>query len=748
MSHASNADALSRGVVPPDADRARRRVGSMLALRNWRLAVRLTVLVAIPTVLGLTLAGFQITGAVRSGGVYGQVSQLAVLSQQVNGLAQAMEDERTATAAFVASGRPAAGRALLSRQYATTNRRATAVRQSVLGLGGYSAQTRSSAAAILAGIADLPGLRTQARSQSPALTVINGYSTAISGMFGVNDSIAGLSGNLALIVSEHTLGALARMEDDAALQQAILTGALAADHFEPGALTVLASATARQASDLALFRTTATPEQRWALSETMAEPPAARARAVERRAASSGAGPLVLGSGTRRQWAAGMSYTVGWLRHAKGQLAGWVAATAQGLHRGALRSALVTGGIALAALLLVLLVTTIIVRSVLRPLRRLEAAALHVATAGLPAQVSALGAAGNAGPPGSLASAGARAADEVGQVARAVERVHRQALRLAGDEARLRGSLNTVFLSFLRRSSSLLEPMLRQIDRLELEEDDPERLAGLFELDQLATRLRRNTDSALVLTGDEAPLRWTEPMTLLDLLRAALSETEQYGRVVLDVEPAVSIAASTALAAVAAVDIVHLLAELLENATTFSPATSQVRMSGSTTADGGWLVRITDRGQGIPAARLGQLNELLALPPLADAAVGTHLGLFAVAHLAARHGARVELTQPPGGGTAVDVHIPATLISPSARPAGPPVVLNVGQAAVPDTAGRETVPPTGAPLVGEPLLAAPLPPGPPAPGLSAQVAQTRLATFQQGSRRARAIARAKREAED
>jgi signal transduction histidine kinase len=755
MSHSSHldaapSDATSPSQVPPDADRTRRRAGSVLALRNWRLAVRLTVLVAIPTVLGMTLAGLRIADAARSSEVYGQVSHLAVLSQQVNGLAQAMEDERTATAAFIASGRPAAGRALLNRQYVTTDRRAAAVRQSVLGLGGYSAQTRSSAAAILAGIADLPGLRTRARSQSSVLTVIDGYSAAISGMFGVNDSIAGLSSNLALIVSEHTLGALARMEDDAALQQAILTGALAADHFEPGALTALASATARQASDLALFRSTATPEQRWALSKTMAEPPAAQARAVERRATAAGAGRLVLGGGTRQQWAPGMSYTVGWLRHAKGQLASWVASFAQGLHRNALRSALVTGALALAALLLVLLATMIIARSVLLPLRRLEAAALHVATTGLPAAVSALGAAGNAGHRGPLGPADVRPADEVGKVARAVDRVHRHALRMASDEARLRGSLNTVFVSFLRRSSSLLEPMLRQIDRLELGEDDPERLAGLFEVDQLATRLRRNTDSALVLTGDQPPPRGTEPMTLLDLLRAALSETEQYGRVVLDVEPAVSIAASTSLAARTAVDIAHLLAELLENATTFSPAASQVSMSGSTTADGGWLVRITDRGQGIPAAQLGQLNELLSRPPLADAAVATHLGLFAVAHLAARHGARVELTQPPGGGTAVDVCIPATLISPSARPAGPPVVLEPGPAAAPDTATRAAVPLIGAPSVGAPLLAAPLPPDPPAPApdLSAQVAQTRLTTFQRGSRRARAVARAKREAED
>jgi signal transduction histidine kinase len=718
--------------APPGADRARRQAGSVLALRNWRLAVRLIVLVAIPTVLGLSLAGLRVADATRDAAVYGQVSQLAVLGQQVNGLAQAMQDERTATGAFVASGRPPADAVLLNRQYANTNRRAAAVKRSVLRLGSYSARTRSSAATILADIAGLPALRTRAgRGDAPALTVIDGYSAAIRGLFQLDDSMANLSGNVALIVSMRTLGALARMEEDAALQQAIVSAALAEHHFEPGALAALTAAEARQASDLALFRSSATPEQRWALSKTLAELPAEQAPGVQRQAAAAGDGPLALSRGARQQWTAGMTYTVGWLRTAKAQLAGWVASFAQGLHRSAMRSAMATGTLALAALLLVVAATVIISRSMLRPLRRLESAALAVAETSLPAAVGAPGLAGNAGSARSLAPAGVRSTDEIGQVARAVDRVQQEALRLAGQEALLRGSRSAVFASYLRRSSSLLDAMLRQIDGLELAEDDPQRLAALFEIDQLATRMRRNTDSSLVLAGDQAPPRWTEPVTLLDLLRAAVSEIEQYGRVVLDVVPAVSIAASAALAGRAAVDIAHLLAELLENAATFSPATTQVRLSGAATHDGGWLVRIADNGRGVPAAQLRQLNELLARPPLADAAVARQLGLFAVAHLAARHGIRVVLLQPPGGGTTVEVRIPAALISAAARPEP---VLELGLPAGPDVASRAAVPFLGAPL----SALAPAPSFAAAgPGLSAQ---TRLASFQRGSRRARAVA--------
>ena len=214
-------------------------------------------------------------------------------------------------------------------------------------------------------------------------------------------------------------------------------------------------------------------------------------------------------------------------------------------------------------------------------------------------------------------------------------------MRLAGDEARRRGSLNAMFVTFLRRNSSLVEPLLWLIDRFELGEADPERLAALFEIDHLATRIRRISDSALVLAGDQAPRRWTEPVTMVDLLRAAISEIEQYGRVVLDVEPTFHHAQRSAAAAV---DIVHMLAELLDNATTFAPSMTQVSMSGRTARGGGWLVSIADCGVGMPEEQLRQLNEQLAHPPLADAAVDGPVGLYAVAHLAARHGIHVVIS--------------------------------------------------------------------------------------------------------
>jgi signal transduction histidine kinase len=649
MSQSRSADAAPPGALP-----AQRGAGSVLAPRNWRVACRLIVLVAIPTVLGLALTGLQVADATRSAEVYGQVGRLAVLGQQVTGLAQAMEDERAGTAAFIEARRPAAGLVALHRQYVITDGWGARVRRLVHQLGrGYPARTRAGAATVLASIAELPGLRRHAaQSQAPVLAVINGYSVATAGLFPINDGIADLSGKPTLISSVRALGSLSRMKDQASQQQVILGVALAEGSFAPGVRTALITAQAQQASDLASFRSSATPEESWALAATLAGPLAGQARAVEQRATTAGPGALALGAQASQQWEAGMSFTVGWTRHAEQQLAAWITTYTQSLQRSTMRSAIITGGVALAVLAVVLLATMIVARSLVRPLRRPEAAAADVAGARLPAEIRALDVAGNSG--------------HVVPVTPIDMRAHREAVRPAGEEPRLRGSVGAISASFFRRSHSLLERLLRLIDSLELSEDDPGRLASLFQIDHLATRMRRNSDSALVLAGHEAHRPWAEPVTLVDVLRAAVSEIEQYGRVVLDVQPAVSVNGS------AVADTVHLLAELLENATEFSPRTTQVIVSGHRVRGGGSLINITDGGMGMPEEHLRQLNWQLDHPPLADAAVDRHMGLFAVAHLAARHGIKVALGQPPDGGTTAEVHLPAALISQDAEPGGWP----------------------------------------------------------------------------
>jgi signal transduction histidine kinase len=599
----------SADAVPSVASADQRTADPVPAPRNRRVAWMLIVLVAVPVVLALALTGLRVTDATRKAGAYGQVGRLAALGQQVTGLAQAMAEERSGAAAFISNGRPAAGLPALRRQSAITDRQAARVRRLVSQLGhAYPAQTRAGAAQVLASIAKLPGLRTQtAQSQASALAVITGYSAATAGLFPVNDGIADLSGNFTLITSVRALGSLSRMIDHASQQQAILGVALAEGRFEPGALTALTTAQARQASDVASFRNSATTAESWALTETLARPPARQAQAVEQRAIAAGNGGLALGAQASQQWSAGMSYRVGWMGHAQQQLGGWITADAQALQRSAMRSALITGGAALGALALVVLGILLTARSMMRRQRQLEAPALAGAGAPLPSSVS------------------------------------------------------TVSAGFVWRSHSLVERLLRLIDSSELNEDDPERLAKLSEMDHLATRIWRNADSALVLAGHE-PSRPAEPLALVDMLRAATSEMEEYERVILDVQPGVCVSGS------AATDTVHLLAELLENATTFSPEATEVIVSGHAVYGGGSLITITDGGTGMSEEELTLLNRQLANPSLADVAVAQPMGLRTVALLAAQHGITVTLSTPPDGGTTTEVYLPAALISVDAEP--------------------------------------------------------------------------------
>ena len=268
--------------VPAGAATAQRTAGPAQAPRNRRVALLLIVLVAVLAVLALT--GLRVTDETRSGEAYGQAGRLAALDQQVTGLARAMADERSSAAAFISGGRPAAGLPALRRQYAITDGWAAGVRGLVAQLGhGDPAPTRVSAAQVMASIAKLPGLRGQTtQGQASALAVITGYSAATSGLFRVGDGIADKSRNSTLITSVRTLGALSSMIDHASQQQAILGTALAAGRFGPGALTALTTARARQASDLAAFRDSATPQESWALTETLARLPGRPWRAGSR----------------------------------------------------------------------------------------------------------------------------------------------------------------------------------------------------------------------------------------------------------------------------------------------------------------------------------------------------------------------------------------------------------------------------------------------------------------------------------
>jgi len=314
----------------------------------------------------------------------------------------------------------------------------------------------------------------------------------------------------------------------------------------------------------------------------------------------------------------------------------------------------ITAGIGLAGLLATIVFTILVGRSIIRRLGGLERTALQLAEVQLPDVVARLRRGENVDV-NAEAPALRVGRDEIGRVGQAFDLVRQTAIRAAVEEARLRQGLNDVFRSLARRSQSLLHRQLTLLDQMERRATDPEALDDLFRLDHLTTRMRRHAEGLVILAGAPPGRGWSSPVRMVDVMRGAIAEVEDYARV------SVATRSQAALAGSAVADVIHLLAELIENATTLSPPYTSVRVAGDTVANG-FAIEVEDRGLGMSSARLAELNDRLSNPPEFNPSDSEQLGLFVVSQLAKRHGIRVTLKASPYGGTAAIVLIPRHLV--------------------------------------------------------------------------------------
>ena len=330
------------------------------------------------------------------------------------------------------------------------------------------------------------------------------------------------------------------------------------------------------------------------------------------------------------------------------------------------RDAIINGALIVVVLGVSLVGAFVVARSMIRSLRRLQDTATKVAQDRLPELVKQLSESDPQDVDTSVESVGVHSRDEIGQVAAAFDDVHREAVRLAAEQALLRGNVNAMFTNLSRRSQGLIQRQLSLISELESREADPDQLSSLFKLDHLATRMRRNGENLLVLAGEEPGRRWTRPVPLVDVLRAAASEVEQYERIELAAVPATEVAGRVVN------DLVHLLAELLENATSFSSPQTKVRVTGHALPDGRVLVEIHDTGIGLSPEDLAAINERLASPPTVDVSVSRRMGLFVVGRLSLRHGIRIQLRPSDSGGTTALVMLPVDVAQGGKKVPGKP----------------------------------------------------------------------------
>ena len=312
---------------------------------------------------------------------------------------------------------------------------------------------------------------------------------------------------------------------------------------------------------------------------------------------------------------------------------------------------------AIVVLALALWLTAVAAGSVLKPIRKLRAGALELDEVRLPDEIRRMSENNGQSVPSDTEPIEVDSSDEIGEVGRAFNHMRSEMLRLAANESALRGRLDAMFVNLSHRSQSLVERQIRLIERLEQGEQDSERLASLFKMNRIASRMHRNSQNLLVLAGHEAPSDWNQAIALVNVIRAAMSEVEDYERVSLTAQPDIAVSGP------AVNDVVHLLAELIENATAFSAGDMQVEISGQLLTSGGVLVDITDRGVGMAPKELAYANWRLEHPPATDINVPKWMGLFVVARLAARHGIRVRLQQADFGGLTALTWLPGEVLT-------------------------------------------------------------------------------------
>ncbi|CAN5557072.1 hypothetical protein BH10ACT10_BH10ACT10_11420 [soil metagenome] len=381
-----------------------------------------------------------------------------------------------------------------------------------------------------------------------------------------------------------------------------------------------------------------------------------------------------------------------------------------------------------AAVLLALLVSLLL----LKPIRRVLDGALAVAREQLPDEVARIRAGEE---PGEITPIDVSTHEEIGQLARAVDDLHRQAVVLASGEAELRSQVSQMFVTLSRRNTSLINQQLSQIERLERDEEDPKRLESLFQLDHLAARMRRTSDSLLILADAPTASAVVEGLTVIDALQAATSGVQQYQRV------HIGTADPVRLSGAAAADMIHLLTELVDNALAFSPPTSSVDLRTTTTSRG-VVVEVADAGLGIPADQLMKINHTLTSGGEGTPETARRMGLFVVCRLSQRHGVITTLRGNDAGGTTAVVLLPRAILPdltasglPGPTEVAPPTLPVVPStptpepaperplSLVPDAAARtpeaqpdvlepvavEAAPPVGLPQRGGPVVTVPAP---------------------------------------
>jgi signal transduction histidine kinase len=641
--------------------------------RNWRLPVKVAAVLAVPAIAAIALGAVQIRDDVSRANQYGDTQQLISLRNSLIPLADDLQTERWQSAQKL-------GTTITVSQsdFQKLTARVDKDASTAADLGRQLLDPASTAGVHFQGLVGqlggLASLHKQAFSGSgDAVTVITAYGQVINAVLDLEQALTPQFGDPALTSAALSLGSLEVAQEQIRLQEAIVTVAIARGSLLNSELSAVQAADVLLSDRLNNLQVNATPAQLEQFQTASITNDLNNREQLAQQVLSNGLTLMVVGStgqGTSSlgvapgSWISASDASAGQLSAVTGQVARGLTTTSADLRNAAGRAAIVESVILFAILLLAVGVGVIIGRNLLRSLGILRRTALDVAEHQLPEVVASIDAGDLTDL--SIEPVPVHTHEELGQLARAFDAVHGQAVRSAVGQATLRSNLRNIFVNLSRRSQGLVERQLRLMERLERNEENPEQLANLFKLDHLATRMRRNNENLMVLSGDDPARRSSGPVPLADVVRAAVSEIEHYQRVVVRSTPSMDV-----LGYVAG-DLTRLIAELLDNATSFSPPQSQVFVGGRSFADGSVRLEIRDDGIGIAEAELADANGKLDAGASPDVPVSRQMGLYVVGRLARRHSIRVVLETPKDGGLIAVVQVPAELVKQSTGPARSP----------------------------------------------------------------------------
>jgi signal transduction histidine kinase len=636
-----------------------------MGLRHKSIRLRILLLILVPLLSLIAVYGYNTAGTTRT--ALDLVHAGTVATDTVNpdaALMNALATERSKAVLYVAAPNPKALAALQKEQAATN--KALAAFKHATGLGpiaaNASALDKRFVASFISATGMLPALRTQVTDRSITVpAVVTQYSGLVQDGYDVMQQSIQKTNISQQIVTTSQQGVNLFLAEMLALQESDLyVGSVVSGSFTAADRTQFAQlvGTRRFLVNEAVPQLEPTSTALYAKFRVQAlSVPLMNAEdTIIARQPPRGLPPI-----SPTAWGTAVTpYATNLGKMLTGQTTK-IVAQVKSSAKATLLTIILSAIIGLAAIIFSIIFSILVGRALISQLKGLRLSALELANDRLPSVIRRLRdgenvdvaaetpalEAGAAPPP--------KSSDEIDQVQEAFNIVQRTAIEAAVDEANLRRGVSDVFRNLARRSQVLLHRQLRLLDGMERRASEPEELEDLFRIDHLTTRMRRHAEGLIILSGEPAGRTWRHPVPLMDVLRAAVAEVEDYTRIRVEART------RAALSGTAVADVIHLIAELAENATVFSPPNTPVKISGDIVGRG-FAVEIEDRGLGITEERLAEINKNLADPPAFDLSGSDRLGLFIAGRLARRHDIKITLRPSVYGGTSAIVIIPMALV--------------------------------------------------------------------------------------